>query len=475
VLPAVVSALVSAGLVLVAAYGEPGDLGSEALVNLPLAVGFSTVAAGIWSTRPHSVGLGRLAVLYTTVGLGSACVLPAYGWASSSFVGADVAAWVSNWVWALGAAPLLGLGLVLYPDGLLPGRRWWPAAALGIGGTTTLVAAGAFRPGPLGNHPWLDNPLGFGSTAFWDAAGGVGFVGVIAAAVLGLVALVVKFRRVPAGDVVRNQICGFAIAGGLVVTAAVLPPDGGAGALMLTVAAGVALPLTVGVAVVRHRLLDQRASLDELNAQMGQLSESRRSIVTEREEERSRLRRDLHDGVGPSLAAIALGLRRLEQRSAGDSEEIRILGDEVQRAVAEIRRICDGLGPAALNELGLDTALRAALEPLQRFGPDIQVSIADLPRMAPAAEVATYRIVMEAATNAVRHSGAERVDVTLGYDNGVHLRVSDDGAGLGSRSTNGVGLGAMSERAEELGGWVSIGRGAEAGTVVRGWLPGGLS
>ena len=473
-LPAVASALVSAGLVLVLAYGEPGDLSNEALVNVPLAIGFSTVAAGIWSTRPHPLGLRRLAVLYTTVGLGSACVLPAYGWASSGLVGADAAAWLSNWVWALGAAPLLGLGLVLYPDGLLPGRRWWPAAILGLGGTATLAASGAFRPGPLGNHPRLENPLGLGSAAFWDTAGGVGFVALMAAAVLGLAALVAKFRRVPAGDIVRRQIGGFAIAGGLVVVAALLPAEGGATGLLLALTAGIALPVTVGVAVVRHRLLDQWANLDELAAQMGHLSESRRSIVTEREEERARLRRDLHDGVGPSLAAIALGLRRLEQRSNGDSEEIRVLGDEVQRTVVEIRRICDGLGPSALNELGLEAALRAALEPMQRFGPDIRVSIDDLPRMAPAAEVATFRIVMEAATNAVRHSGAERVDVALGYDGGVHLTVADDGVGLRARSSNGVGLAAMSERAEELGGWVSVG-GSDAGTVVRGWLPGGLS
>jgi len=324
---------------------------------------------------------------------------------------------------------------------------------------------------------WLVNTLALVAVAYLMPSVSISSFGaaLIAAAVLGLAALVVKFRRVPVGDVVRNQIGGFAIAGGLVVVAAVLPPDGGAGALLLTLVAGVALPLTVGVAVVRHRLPDQRASLDELSAQMGHLSESRRSIVTDREEERARLRRDLHDGVGPSLAAIALGLRRLEQRSAGAGDEIRVLGDEVQRAVAGGRIACEGLGPAALNELGLDAALRAALEPLQRFGPDIQVSIDDVPRMAPAAEVATYRIVMEAATNAVRHSGAERVEVTLGYDDGVHLSISDDGIGLSERSTNGVGLGAMSERAEELGGWVSVGRGADAGTVVRGWLPGGLS
>jgi len=306
VLPAVATGLVSAGLVLVLAYSEPGVLSNEALVNVPLAIGFSTVAAGVWSTRPHPTGLRRLAVLYTTVGLGSACVLPAYGWASSGLAGSDAAAWVSNWVWALGAPPLLGLGLLLYPDGLLPGRRWRLAAVLGAGGTAILVAAGAFRPGPLGNHPRLENPLGVGSAAFWDAAAGVGFVALMAAAGLGLAALVVKFWRVPAGGVVRSQIGGFAIAGGLVVLAALLPAEGGATALLLALTAGIALPATVGIAVVRHRLLDQWASLDELTAQMGHLSESRRSIVTEREEERARLRRDLHDGVGPSLAAAVM-------------------------------------------------------------------------------------------------------------------------------------------------------------------------
>ena len=131
-LPAVATGLVSAGLALGLTDPEGNWIKGEAWVNVPLAIGFSTVAAGIWSTRPHPVGVRRLAVLYTVVGLGAALVLPAHGWARSDVAGAGFAAWVSNWVWSLGAAPLLGIGLLLYPDGRLPGRRWWPAAAIGL-------------------------------------------------------------------------------------------------------------------------------------------------------------------------------------------------------------------------------------------------------------------------------------------------------------------------------------------------------
>ena len=477
-LPAAATGLVSAGVVLVVAYAPADSLGSEALVNVPLAVGFSTVAAGIWSTRPHAPGITRLGVLYTVVGAASAAVLPAYGWGSSPLAGAELLAWVSAWVWALGAAPLLGLGLLLYPDGLLPGPGWWPAAALGIGGNAVLVASGAIRPGPLANHERYDNPVGFGSESGWEAAAGIGFVALMAAAVIGLVALVVKFRRAPAGDVRRSQIGGFLIAGGLVVVAASLPSGDGPGSLLLAVAAGAALPATVGVAVVRHELLDQRESVEGLRRQLGELSRSRRSIVTEREEERMRLRQELHDGLGPSLAAIGLGLRQLEQHTSGaDADAVRAMADEVQNAVSEIRRICNGLRPPAITELGLTEALRAALEPLQRFGPRVDLVATDgqPPDLPPAVEVAAFRIAMEAATNAVRHSDAAHVRLELGYRNGVSLSVLDDGAGLDLDAAPGVGLNGMNARAEELGGWVRVEPGPSRGTLVRAWLPAGPS
>ena len=471
-LPAVATGLVSAGLALGLTDPEGNWIKGEAWVNVPLAIGFSTVAAGIWSTRPHQVGVRRLAVLYTVVGLGAACVLPAYEWARSDVAGAAFAAWVSNWVWSLGAAPLLGIGLLLYPDGHLPGRRWWPAAALGLTGMATVTASAAFRPGPLEDHPEFSNAAGLGSRGFWETAGTVGFPLLMLGAALGVAALVVKFRRAPSGDDVRGQIGGFSLAGALVVVAAVLPESDDWATTLLGVVAVGALPITVGAAVVRHHLLDQRADVEGLNRRVKDLSTSRRYIVNEREEERLRLRRELHDGLGPSLAAIGLGLRRLEQQTGGgDGGVVRELADEVQRAVSEVRRICDGLRPAALNELGLAGALTESIEPLQRFGPRITLTVDDLPTLAPAVEVAAFRIVMEGVTNAVRHADAQHVQVLVWYDDGLTVRVVDDGRGLAKDRVPGVGLRGMSDRADEVGGRLTIRSGSPAGTAVQAWLP----
>lgn len=470
-LPAVATGLVSAGLALGLTDPAGNWIQGEAWVNVPLAIGFSTVAAGIWSTRPHPVGILRLAALYTVVGLGAAFVFPAYGWASSEVAGAATAAWVSSWVWSLGAAPLLGVGLLLYPDGRLPGRRWWPAAALGLAGMATLTASAALRPGALEDHPEFSNPVGLGSRDFWEIAGGIGFGLVVLGAVLGLAALVVKFLRAPAGGHVRGQIGGFSLAGALVVVAAGLPETDDLTTTLLGAAAVTALPVTVGAAVVRHRLLDQRVDVAGLNRRVKDLSTSRRHIVNEREEERMRLRRDLHDGLGPSLAAIGLGLRQLERTSGGDGGLARELADEVQRAVVEVRRICEGLRPAALNELGLAGALTESLEPLQRFGPKISLIVDDLPTLAPAVEVAAFRIVMEAVTNAVRHADSQHVLVRVGYDEGVVVNVYDDGRGLAEDRVPGIGLRGMSDRADEVGGRLTISSGPPGGTVVHSWLP----
>ena len=129
VLPAGASALVASGLLLGAATRAPFTSDVEVFVNLPLALGFSTVAAGIWATRPDLAGLRRLGVLYTVVGLGSALVFPTQAWAhaarqpGSDLPGGTPAAWFGDWVWVLGAPVVLCLGLLLYPDGRLPGRR----------------------------------------------------------------------------------------------------------------------------------------------------------------------------------------------------------------------------------------------------------------------------------------------------------------------------------------------------------------
>ena len=217
VLPAGASALVAAGLFLGAATGAPFASDVESFVNVPLALGFSTVAAGIWATRPDSVGLRRLGVLYTVVGLGSAMVLPTQEWphaatlSGSDLAGGAFAGWLADWVWALGAAPLLGLGLLLYPDGRLPGRRWWPAAAAGLLAVVLLAGGNA-----LDALPTTESSL-------WSTVGGVGFLLLVVSSAAGLASLVLRLVRAPRGSDLRGQVGAFLLAGLLAIITAVIP------------------------------------------------------------------------------------------------------------------------------------------------------------------------------------------------------------------------------------------------------------
>jgi signal transduction histidine kinase len=452
--------MVASGLFLGAATDLDFGEDVEAFVNVPLALGFSTVAAGIWATRPDTRGLRRLAWLYTVVGLGSAVVLPAHAWAGAGagLPGAGFAAWLGTWVWALGAPTLMGVGLVLYPDGELPGRHWWPAPVGGVLAVVLLAGANA-----------LDG-LGATRAGLGETVGLAGFVLLLLSAAAGLVALVLRFVRAPRGSDVRGQIGAFLLAGLVVVGFASLPDGNSPAHLVMALTAGAILPATVASAVVRHRLLDQQAGI---SARLEAVSASRRALVTEREDERLRLRRDLHDGLGPSLAAIGLGLRQLEaDMPEGQRPAITTLADEVQRAVAEVRRLCEGLRPEALQELGLPTALAESAERLSSLGgPTVVVEADPLPRLSPAHEVAAFRVLMEATTNAVRHSGARRVAIRLHWDGGLHGSVEDDGAGIDPGAAAGVGLRAMRDRADELGGRTTLTSDAARGTRVTLWLP----
>lgn len=465
-LPAGAGALVASGLLLGAATGAPFTSDVEVFVNVPLALGFSTVAAGIWATRPEAAGLRRLGVLYSVVGLGSALVFPAQAWAhaaaraGSDLPGGVAAAWLGDWVWVLGAPILLGLGLLLYPDGALPGRRWWPAAASGVLAVVLLTAGNA-----VDALPGSDSPL-------WPAVAGIGFLLFVAASAAGLTALVLRMLRAPRGSDLRGQIGAFLLAALLAIATSVIPDGDTTTHLLLFLGAGVALPATVASAVVRHRLLDPQA---ELAARLDTLTAARTTLVTEREEERAMLRRELHDGLGPSLAAIGLGMRKLQSELADPGQGLLVttLADEVQRAVREVRRICDGLRPEALNELGLVAALTAAADRLGSLGgPSVTVEADPLPALSPAQEVAAYRVVMEAATNAVRHGGAEHVRVRVRWEDGLVAEIEDDGSGIDDVVRHGVGLPAMAERADELGGSMTVGPAPGGGTVVQLWLPG---
>ncbi|WP_139220463.1 sensor histidine kinase [Trujillonella endophytica] len=205
------------------------------------------------------------------------------------------------------------------------------------------------------------------------------------------------------------------------------------------------------------------------------LQRSRERLVLAREEERRRLRRDFHDGLGPVLAGLAM--RAETAREVEDPAVVRQLLDEVaedaRTALADVRRLVDGLRPPALDHLGLAGALRAALAGRPRSGTPVVLEVPEPLGPLPAAvEVAAYRIAVEAVANVDRHAGATAARVRLTEDSGrLRVEVSDDGRGSDGRPGSGVGLASMRERAAELGGGCSVTRRAGGGTVVRADLP----
>jgi signal transduction histidine kinase len=191
------------------------------------------------------------------------------------------------------------------------------------------------------------------------------------------------------------------------------------------------------------------------------LQRSRERLVTTREEERRRLRRDLHDGLGPQLASQTLTLtaaRKLlhENPDAADA----LLADatvHVQEAITDIRRLVYDLRPPALDDLGLIAALREQIAQYQSSGISFTLDVPDqLPELSAAVEVACYRIIQEALTNVVRHAHARICMIHIALNGVLILEITDDGTGLTAECRPGVGFSSMRERAEELGGSCTI-------------------
>ncbi|HKH36781.1 MAG TPA: GAF domain-containing sensor histidine kinase [Rubrobacter sp.] len=221
------------------------------------------------------------------------------------------------------------------------------------------------------------------------------------------------------------------------------------------------------------------------------LQRSRERLVTTREEERRRLRRDLHDGLGPTLASFALkleGARKLVRRKPEDAEVLlSSLMEQTQATVMDVRRLVYGLRPPALDDLGLVAAIRqqaesygfVAHEGFSGAGGDgvsgetgLVFSLeapGNMPTLPAAVEVACYRIAQEAITNVARHAYAKTCRVRLSVDReaGVlEVEITDDGAGMPEERVAGVGLSSMRERAEELGGILTVEPGSQGGTRV---------
>lgn len=190
------------------------------------------------------------------------------------------------------------------------------------------------------------------------------------------------------------------------------------------------------------------------------LRRSRERIVVAREEERRRLRRDLHDGLGPQLTGVALGLDvlavELEPIDQSTSATADALRDQIHEAIRDIRRLVHDLRPPRLDEVGLVGAIREVADQVGRGQLQIVVDSDAIPPLPAAVEVAMFRIANEALTNVVRHAQASSCSVQVRIGSDIALVVVDDGRGLGPADPNGLGLTSMRERAEELGGWCTV-------------------
>lgn len=229
-----------------------------------------------------------------------------------------------------------------------------------------------------------------------------------------------------------------------------------------------------------------RRLLDDLARQIGvavhavrltaDLQLSRERLVTAREEERRRLRRDLHDGLGPALASITLKLdaaRNLLVRDPSAADALLVdLKKQTQTALTDIRRLVYELRPPSLDELGLLSALREQAEQYISDGLQITIDAPEpLPALPAAVEVATYRIVQEALTNVVRHAQAHSCIVRFTLGHSLKVEVRDDGRGIAAGQRAGVGLTSIRERAAELGGTCEIETAPTSGTRLYVQLP----
>lgn len=234
-----------------------------------------------------------------------------------------------------------------------------------------------------------------------------------------------------------------------------------------------------------HRLLEllaqQVATAAENVVLAARLQRSLETVITVRDEERNRLRKDIHDGLGPTVTGSRFRLEAVRQMLATDPATAATVLDEVvriqQSMLDELRRIVHNIRPPVIDQLGLAGAIRDLADSFSHEGQDaggFRVTVEappDLRGMPGGVEVAAYHIVTEALANAARHSGARHCRVLIRRDDTLVIEVSDDGAGIPDDHRAGVGLTSMRERASEMGGTCTITSKRDRGTVVLARIP----
>lgn len=241
-----------------------------------------------------------------------------------------------------------------------------------------------------------------------------------------------------------------------------------------------------------ERIADQVARITSENARLiERVAESERrfrrisrGVLRLQEEERSRISRDLHDGIGQLLTALKIQLELLEREAAGMTEvAARIAGSRelAETALAEVRQLSHVLRPQMLDELGLEPTLRWLGRTFQkRTGVEVEVAIeGSASGVGPDLETLVYRLVQEALTNVARHSGASAAKVTLRRQaSALRVRIEDSGAGFDTESPpssgeeeRGFGVRAMKDRVESVNGRFTLRSAPGKGTVVEAELP----
>ena len=212
-------------------------------------------------------------------------------------------------------------------------------------------------------------------------------------------------------------------------------------------------------------LADDRAARQELAA-------SRARIVATADETRRRIERDLHDGTQQRLITLALELRALRETASSSQDELAAklsgIEDGLRAVLEELREISRGVHPAILSEGGIRPALKALA---RRSDVPVELELGALDRLPAPVEVAVYYVVSEALANATKHARASAVSVRLeARDGSLRLAVHDDGRG-GADATRGSGIVGLIDRAEALGGSVTINSPAGDGTSISVELP----
>ena len=225
-----------------------------------------------------------------------------------------------------------------------------------------------------------------------------------------------------------------------------------------------------GTGDVAHLIATFNGMLDRLEAERG--ASAARALAAQ-EGERQRIARELHDEIGQSLTAVLLALKRAADIAPEPlHDDLGAVAETVRGSLDEVRQVARRLRPGVLDDLGLVSAIDAlAADVVEAGGVPVTVEVDPyLPGLGADAELVVYRIAQESLTNVVRHAGAQAVDLSLRYADGVVLTVTDDGCGIGD-GVEGAGIRGMRERALLVGAELSVGPHPDAGTEVRLRVP----